>query len=81
MGRETALAQVLLDQATALATWVDGMSNSPANLTAYAGSHKSAMVSALTAAKTAATTTCQARHPVAENLGEDDARWVRMPRT
>ena len=80
VGRETALAQSRLDQATALAAWVDGMPNASADLTAYAGSHKSAMAGALTAAKSAATTVCQARYPVMENLGQDDARWVRMPR-
>ncbi len=80
VGRETALAQSRSDQATALAAWVDGMSDASAALTAYAGSHKTAMAGALTAAKTAATTTCQARYPVEETLGQDDARWVRMPR-
>ena len=78
--RETALAQSRSDQATALAAWVDRMSNASAALTAYAGSHKTAMAGALTAAKTAATTTCQARYPAVESLGQDDARWVRMPR-
>ena len=77
--RETALAQSRSDQATALAALVDGMSDASAALTAYAASHKSAMAGALTAAKTAATTACQARYPVEENLGQDDARWVRMP--
>ena len=80
VGRETALAQSRSDQATALAAWVDGLSNASADLIAYAGSHKTAMASALTAAKSAARTTCQARYPVEESLGQDDARWVRMPR-
>ena len=80
VGREIALAQLRSDQATALAAWVDGISDASADLTAYAGSHKSAMASALTAAKAAATTACQARYPVAESLGQDDARWVQMPR-
>ena len=80
VGRETALAQSRLDQAAALAAWVDGMSDASADLTAYAGSHQTAMVGALTAAKTAATTICQARYPAAENLGQDDARWVQVPR-
>ena len=80
VGRETALAQSRSDQATALAAWVDGMSNASAALAAYAGSHKTAMASALTAAKTAATTACEARYPAEENLGQDDARWVQMPR-
>ena len=80
VGRETALAQSRSDQATALAAWVDGLSNASADLVAYAGSHKTAMAGALTAAKTAATTVCQARYPVEESLGQDDARWVRMPR-
>ncbi len=78
--RETALAQSRSDQATALAAWVGGMPDASADLTAYAGSHKSAMDGALTAAKTVATTACHARYPVEENLGQDDARWVRMPR-
>ena len=80
VGRETALAQSRSDQATALAAWVDGLSNASADLAAYAGSHKTAMAGVLTAAKTAATTACQARHPVMENLGQNDACWVRMPR-
>ncbi len=80
VGRETALAQARSDQATALAAWVDGLSNASADLSAYAGSHKTAMAGALTAAKSAATTVCQARYPVVESLGQDDARWVRMPR-
>ena len=80
VGQETALAQSRSDQATALAAWVDGLSNASADLTAYAGSHKTAMAGSLAAAKTAATTTCQARYPAEENLGQDDARWVRVPR-
>ena len=80
VGRETALAQSGSDQATALAAWIEGMTNAPAGLTAYAVSHKSAMSDALKAVKTAATTTCQARYPEVESLGQDDARWVRMPR-
>ena len=80
VGRETALAQSRLDQATTLAAWVDGMSNASAALTGYAVSHKTAMAGALTGAKTAATTACQARYPAVESLEQDDARWVRMPR-
>ena len=80
VGREISLAQSRSDQAIALAAWVDGMSDASAALTAYAGSHKTSMAGALTAAKSAATMTCQSRYPVEENLGQDEARWVRMPR-
>lgn len=80
VGRETARASADLARATSLAAWVDGISDAPAALTAYAAAHRSAMVSALTAAEAAARTTCGVRYPQVENLGEKDARWVRVPR-
>ena len=80
MSRETARARADLARATALAGWVDEMADASDDLRAYATLHQTAMATALTAVETAAQPVCEARYPTAENLGDSDARWVRLPR-
>ena len=78
--RETARATADLARATALAGWVNGTADASADLSTYATSHQTAMATALTAAETVARPVCAARYPTVENLGNSDARWVRLPR-
>ena len=80
VGRETALAEADLSRALALSGWVSASGEASAELVAHAASNQSSSASALEDARADAASVCASRYPTVENLIQQQARWMKVPR-